>query len=296
MKPIVYSSPYIPPEWIAAHGFAPVRLIPGPGPQGPVRPMQGVCPFMRLFVNEAASLPDVAGIVLATVCDPMRHAKDVLDRETDIPSFLFNVPSLWKIPAAHALYRSEILRLGRFLLALGGRAPSHTEWVGFMDRYDQQRNQNHPETQPHVAGKPVAVLGGPLTRLNMTLHDWIAAAGGVIVLDGTEGGERAQPARFDRRRMKDDPFGELVTAYFAGFPDVHLRPNHALFDWLKCETRRRGVRGMILLRQVWCDLWHAEVQRFREWLDLPLLDIDLDDTPCDARTQTRLQAFLESLR
>ena len=35
------------------------------------------------------------------------------------------------------------------------------------------------------------------------------------------------------------------------------------------------VRGVILVRCVWCDLWHAEFARLREWLKLPSVEIDL---------------------
>ena len=44
----------------------------------------------------------------------------------------------------------------------------------------------------------------------------------------------------------------------------------------------------ILLRQVWCDLWHAEVKRLRDWLDLPLLDLDLNGDDPVARNRTRV--------
>ena len=66
--------------------------------------------------------------------------------------------------------------------------------------------------------------------------------------------------------------------------------------WLEREVAARDIRGVILARQVWCDKWHAEVHRFQAWLKVPLLDVDLDGQPCGARTRTRIQAFMESLR
>ena len=56
MKRVLYRSPFIPAEWIAAHGFEPVRLIPSSAStDGPVPDAEGVCPFMRGFINEASS-------------------------------------------------------------------------------------------------------------------------------------------------------------------------------------------------------------------------------------------------
>jgi benzoyl-CoA reductase/2-hydroxyglutaryl-CoA dehydratase subunit BcrC/BadD/HgdB len=305
LNTILYSSPYVPPEWIAAHGLEPERLVPGRdgGTQGPVKPLEGICPFMRLFVNEAATKRDVAGVVLATVCDQMRHAKDLLDREATTPSFLLNVPSVWQTPSAHALYLAELARLGRFLETAGGQAPSHACLVETLDRYDRLRALRVPTDglppATHATHRqrrvPIALLGGPLTRDDRELHRLVAEYGGQVVLDGTDEGERAQPARFDRRRLQDDPLGELVSAYFGSIPDVFRRPNSELFTWLKRKVTERGVQGVILARQVWCDQWHAEVQRLRESLDIPLLDLDLDGEPCGARAHTRIQAFMESL-
>jgi benzoyl-CoA reductase/2-hydroxyglutaryl-CoA dehydratase subunit BcrC/BadD/HgdB len=304
LKPILYTSPYVPAEWIAAHGFEPTRFVPrrNAGGTGPVLPREGVCPFMRLFVNEAARR-EAAGVVLATTCDQMRRARDPLQRQTTKPCFLLNVPSVWQTPSAHAFYRTELERLGRFLESLGGTAPSLTALVETMDRYDRRRSAPPPANRFQAApssgrqkpGIPIALVGGPLTGDDVMLYRLVAEAGGVVVLDGTEEGERAQPARFDRRRLHDDPLGELVAAYFGAIPDVFRRPNSALFAWLRQELPARGVRGVILARQVWCDKWHAEVQRLRDWLAVPLLDVDLDGEPCAVRMRTRVEAFMEAL-
>jgi benzoyl-CoA reductase/2-hydroxyglutaryl-CoA dehydratase subunit BcrC/BadD/HgdB len=88
----------------------------------------------------------------------------------------------------------------------------------------------------------------------------------------------------------------VETSTGRSIPDIFRRPNSELFAWLKSEVSARGVRGVILARQVWCDKWHAEVERFRQWLNVPLLDVDLDGEPCGTRTRTRIQAFMESLR
>ena len=54
MKKIIYTCPYVPAEWIAAHGLQPNRVIPSAAePIGSIFRIEGVCPFVRAFVNEA---------------------------------------------------------------------------------------------------------------------------------------------------------------------------------------------------------------------------------------------------
>jgi benzoyl-CoA reductase/2-hydroxyglutaryl-CoA dehydratase subunit BcrC/BadD/HgdB len=128
------------------------------------------------------------------------------------------------------------------------------------------------------------------------LIDMLRKAGGRIVLDGTDTGERTMPAGFDAHRIQVNPLEELARAYFMHIPDVFRRPNEALFDWLKKEIYSRSVDGMVLLRYVWCDKWHAEVKRLRETFEIPLLDIDLDGADPSGRNATRIQAFIEALK
>ena len=56
------------------------------------------------------------------------------------------------------------------------------------------------------------------------------------------------------------------------------------------------TRGIVFLRQVWCDLWHAESRRIRDWCDLPMLDLDLNGDDPIPRNKTRLEAFMEVVR
>ncbi len=95
------------------------------------------------------------------------------------------------------------------------------------------------------------------------------------MLDATEGGERTLPAPLDPERLQADPFDELMRVYFDSIPDVFRRPNDRLYDWLRQRIAERGVRGLIVRRHVWCDLWHAELPRLRQEMSLPLLDLDI---------------------
>ena len=132
-KTVAYTCPYVPAEWIAAHGLRPRRLIPLPVEGTSTIPrIEGLCPYARAFVNDVAASKDVDGIVVTTACDQMRRVFDLLVRRVDTPAFLLNVPSTWQTVAAQRLYLDELKRLGRFLVRLGGHEPDKEELVRAM--------------------------------------------------------------------------------------------------------------------------------------------------------------------
>ena len=81
-------------------------------------------------------------------------------------------------------------------------------------------------------------------------------------------------------------------------PHAFRRPNSGLYEWLARELPARDVRGIIFRRFAWCDLWHAELQRLKEWTPLPVLEIDAgpDDAAAPNRVEGRIEAFLEMLK
>ena len=92
------------------------------------------------------------------------------------------------------------------------------------------------------------------------------------------------------------PMSELADAYFGTIPHAMRRPNSALHEWLKRHLAAASVRGILFHRHVWCDLWHAEAARIREWSPWPVLEMVLDDQDARGiRLASRLQAFLEML-
>jgi benzoyl-CoA reductase/2-hydroxyglutaryl-CoA dehydratase subunit BcrC/BadD/HgdB len=138
MKSVVYSSPFVPAEWIAAHGVRPMRLRPDPAAALPsTGPLMGVCPYARAFTSEAGT--SAGAVIFTTTCDQMRRAAEWLSLEGTTPVFLMNVPATWQTPAAARLYRDELQRLGRFLVALGGAEPSRDRLAATMETYDARR-------------------------------------------------------------------------------------------------------------------------------------------------------------
>jgi len=146
-------------------------------------------------------------------------------------------------------------------------------------------------------GVPLALVGGPLPEEDFEILDLIEQAGGRVVLDATEGGERTLPPPFDADRTRDDPLGELADAYCHGIPDVFRRPNDPLHEWLRREFAARDVRGILFRRYLWCDLWQSELYRLRQSTPLPVLELEVvsDDSSSQSRTLSRLEAFLEML-
>jgi benzoyl-CoA reductase/2-hydroxyglutaryl-CoA dehydratase subunit BcrC/BadD/HgdB len=294
MTTIAYTSPYIPPEWIAAHGLVPLRLQPeGPAPRGPIPQTAGICPYMRAFVNQAVGEPQVAGVILTTVCDQMRRGCERIDTRST-PAFCFNVPATWQSAASLQLYGDELERLGRFLVDLGGARPSDETLSSMMLDFEAKR-----PVATTTAGDgnaiPIAITGGPRTKLDESLLDLIVESGGKLVLDATETGALSTPPPFDSGQVRSNPRQALAMAYHGKLPGISRRPNDAIHGWLAAQVAASGAAGVVLLRYLWCDLWHAEVPRIRDALSVPLLDIDLDGEDPTPRNRTRIQAFLEGL-
>lgn len=301
MKRVIYSNPWIPAEWIEAHGLRPLRLIPRKaGRRAPLRIAAGMCPFMAAFINEACSSRSVSAIVLTTTCDQMRRAADALSAGAANcpPLFLMNIPATWQTAAARGMYVSELKRLSRFLVQVGGRRWSHASLRRAMARNGSRTTPLAGGTA--AGGEPgriaIAVVGGPLAHWDKGVLDAIGRSGGHVVLDATENGGRTAHQLFQRDMTRTDPLAALVKAYFENMPDAFRRPNTQLHDWLRQQITERGVRGIIVLRYLWCDLWHAETYRLRHLLDIPTLQVDLNGEPPPATVRTRIQAFLEALR
>ncbi|MGB2862670.1 MAG: 2-hydroxyacyl-CoA dehydratase family protein, partial [Sedimentisphaerales bacterium] len=195
MKTIIYTCPYVPAEWIAAHGLRASRLLLDSVDSASmfIR-TEGVCPFVRSFINEVMRNKGAGGVVVTTVCDQMRRAFDILVRKCDLPAFLMNVPNTWQSLASQKLYIDELKRLSRFLTKLGGKSPSDNTLAKIMLEYDTARasiltardylsarqfaeaiaafGRDGPDqtinrakdTGPQTGGVPLAMVGGPLMR------------------------------------------------------------------------------------------------------------------------------------
>ncbi len=325
MKRVAYCNPFVPPEWIAAHGLAPVWLmLDGRSAHGPEATRRGICPCVAALLARAADGIDADALVLTTVCDQMRYASAYLESQSGAAQFLMNVPSTWQASGPRALYRQELERLGAFLVKCGGRTPTNDQLAETIERYERERLRGW-EKRPlmtarqwsetvlkmrgelpldlplceggRVDGIRLVVIGGPVLAEDGSFLDMIEEAGGWIVSDGTETGERTLPVRGRRERLQIDPLDELVRIYFDTIPDPFRRPNTVFYDWLGERIAAASARGVILRRYPFCDLWHGEAGRIRQWSPVPVLDLDVavGDEGEGARTRGRIEAFLEML-
>jgi benzoyl-CoA reductase/2-hydroxyglutaryl-CoA dehydratase subunit BcrC/BadD/HgdB len=326
MKRILYNSPFIPMEWILAHGMFPSRITPeNPDTAILSIPIEGVCPYARAFAGEVLSRKkDVAGAVFATTCDQMRRIFEYVDSENALPVFLMNIPKTWNTPASSLMFKQEMERLGRFLIGLGGNFPNKESLKAIILEYERKRKilcdpalykksserakaflhfyetGETPETQnfnstfaPH---KHLALAGSPLTKKHMFIFDLAEQYGGTIILDATSFGERGLPSEADHNLLEADPAETLFQMYFPAIPDAFQRPNDPLYHWFSKKIAERTIRGIVFATYPWCDTWIAQLPQLREYFSLPVLSIDLADTPnMVSRISTRIQSFLEML-
>jgi benzoyl-CoA reductase/2-hydroxyglutaryl-CoA dehydratase subunit BcrC/BadD/HgdB len=324
MKRVVYTCPFIPAEWVRAHGIRPSRIMPGPIP-GSTGSRSGVCPYAWAFLQAALTDESADAVLSTTRCDQMRRLAEIAARDADVPVFLMNVPATWQTAAARALYRAEIERLGRFLVRLGGSRPSDTDLANVIGEYEARREalrsaraglapaafwqaladlacDGECDLRPAEAPAPeggvrLALVGGPMMRHERQLFDLIERAGGRVVLDATVSGELGLPAPIDDALLAADPLEALVDAYFGGLADASRRPNDALYRRLAECIVERGVQGIIFRHYTWCDTWHAEAQRMKEWATVPLVvTVAAAEEQLDRHAASRIEAFIEMLR
>jgi benzoyl-CoA reductase/2-hydroxyglutaryl-CoA dehydratase subunit BcrC/BadD/HgdB len=327
---VFLTSPWIPAEWIRAHGLTPRGIWSAESfPHGAWPLSAGVCAFAEAAVRFGEARTDSA-VIFSTACDQMRRGFDTAMLHGQRRAFLFNLPATWQTAAAKEIFRAELERLGQFLLTIGGHAPSperlRQEMLqsgatrkrllesasassprGFAEAVARFHWDGAFSPSPKAAPPnqiPLALVGGPFLAVHWKLLDEIEAAGGRVVLNATETGESSLCPAFELEGHGDEgvaatsnPFDVLVHGYCDNIVDVFQRPNTRLYSWLKLRLASRQVRGIVLWHFTGCDLWRAEAQTLRETFGLPVLLLEAGGEPGNApRELTRLQAFVETLK
>jgi len=293
MNRILYSSPYIPPQWIEAHCLEPYFAKPSNGcAHECVARVEGLCEFSKAWVSEALADDRVEGIVLALTCDQMRRVYEVLCEYAPVPCFLFNVPATWQTVQSRQLYRDELQRLGRFLLDLGGRSPSKEILAERMLTSGIQMDPSRELKQRRKI--PLALAGPHETVVDPLILEAVAQADAGIVL----GCSPHICTTFDRRAVRQDPFSELADACFDAIQDIFQRPNSGFYRKLDHDFKQTPVKGIIVRRYLWCDLWHAEMHRLKQFSPVPVLDLEIGGKPMDDRHRLtmRIQSFMEMVQ
>ena len=290
MLKVVYSSPYIPRQWIAAYGMDPVLLHPTVAPSGDDgERREGMCSYARAWLRTALADDSASAIVLAQVCDQMRRTFEIASLHSRVPCFLFSVPATWRTSTARTFYREELQRLGQFLIDVGGRAPSR---AALAERLAADRDEREFESKSESPGSIPFALIGPHTNADDAVWlEILRRRGGCVLLD-----LRAPEApMFDRRNLTDLPFAELADGCFDAIRDIFQRPNNRFYEKLAAALRDSPVKGLIVRRYLWCDLWRAEVERLRQFSPIPVLDLEIGDHPGKDphRLSGRIASFLE---
>ena len=199
-------------------------FTPGGWPQS-----AGVCSYAEAAVRLAEAGTD-ATVVFATTCDQLRRGFDTAILHGNRRGFLFNLSATWQSMVAEQIFRSELVRLGRFLLANGGTMPT-----AGLAAAGIRTIQRPAPTTPRVRAKKrlTSVCGGngalplgwrvlaparsgadsssptragwrPFSRQRIgNLLDAIEAAGGRVVLNATETGERSLSPFFELKAGSD---------------------------------------------------------------------------------------------
>ncbi len=319
---VFLTSPWIPAEWIRAHGLPARGIWSGADFQHGTWPLSaGLCAFAEAAVRLAEARTDSA-VIFSTACDQMRRGFDAAILRGQRRAFMFNLPATWQRAVAGEIFHSELERLGQFLLAIGGCAPSAEALRLEMLRSGGTRKRllesaaassargfaeavarfhwdgAYSPPRPAAPGNqiPIALVGGPFLAPHWKLLDELEAAGGRVALNATEMGERSLSPAFEFEAGAIPPFDALVRGYRDNIVDVYQRPNTRLYTWLKPRLEGRCVRGIVLWHFSGCDLWRAEAQTLREVFGLPVLLLEASGEPGAApREINRLQAFVETL-
>src|ERR1035441_8499866 len=138
---VFYTSPWVPPEWIKAHGLEPRGIwLARDFACEPLPLAAGVCAFanaaVRLTERQAGS-----AVIFTTHCDQLRRGFDTVAGAAAPRVFLFNLPVTWQTPVAERIYADELRRLGRFLVGLGGHAPVVAVLVEIIMQYSRARQR-----------------------------------------------------------------------------------------------------------------------------------------------------------
>lgn len=292
----------------------------------PARMAEGICSFAQQSLEFARTHCGRGNaVVFGSSCDQMRRGFDLVGEPQETSTFLFNLPATWQSDAAWRLFRLEFDRFTRFLERLGGprqadesvttiigaardaRARLRSSWNklharGFAEciarfHWDGCAIAELTSEVKGDAGIPVAIVGGPLTRAQWGILDAIESAGGRVVLNATETGERSLGLEMPIPGRIATSIDGLARFFFSRIIDVWQRPNTRLYAWLRGRIEERNVRGIVLWHHVGCDLWRAEAASLREAFGLPILTLDSEQAHSDhPRLVHRIAAFMEILR
>jgi len=299
MTTIAYSSPLVPPEWIAAHGCA---ALAAAGRDRAARASPAACALLprRWWTTRRRSSTARPGFDDRLRSDALRgRAADRSRPPAAVsPQRAFHLAnrrggelyrrscSGWPVPGRFRRRppgHDELARVCSLTIGPGCRGEnspglSARQWAealvalrGLIPNNSDDSDEIIPIAGANSPGAAASASPWPSSAAapegDYEFFDLVEHCGGRVVLDA-----RRRPADdappFDAARVAADPLRELPTPISIRFPTPFVAPTRAV-RWLGRELAARQVRGIIFRRYAWCDLWHAELQRLKDWTPLP---------------------------
>ena len=291
MMTVYYTCSFVPLELIAACGCMPQRLTPA-FESSRLSQTEGMCSFtqswLEVLLNKAGKENFAA--VFCTSCDQMRRAYDLYGQHSNQHAFLLNVPST---NTQHSLdyYRQELERLQQFLCSFSGKPFDKSQLKTMMSESGEKKLSSNNKRPLKIA---ITGKAAPASIQN-ALNEILDASNAGILLDVNNDKLAHHFLEFSRIPMQKDPLTELANSYFR-LPAIWKRPNDIFYQRLTDEIRKNDIDGIILLRYIFCDLWHSTGYELKKRLAIPILEIDLDgNAELSASAVSRVQAFSEML-
>lgn len=291
----VYSSPWVPAPVLEACGFKAVPVYDFTEIKDAGLPQvfnEGRCPWSQIFSQYSATA-SFSAIILATTCDQMRRSAETIEGET--PVFVLNVPTT-NSPQAMRFYQTEISRLATFLSGISGIKPTSAALIEASARFNSTASQPDMQSPPATTSTPICILGSHLPMPFAAFTKVLGDAGASVVINGLESGPSCTP-RLSQLTIDAQPeaiIAQLAETYFASIRDIFRRPNNAFYRWLSTELKRQDPKGVLVVKNSWCDQWTVETVRLREWCKLPVLELEFTSSTLSLSALSRIEAFIET--
>ncbi len=299
---ITYICKYAPIEILEAFGAEVAITEPRVAnfPQADTLLHPNMCSFVKAVLEDFEN-GDYEGMLFTTCCDSSRRLYDTLKRlHPEKFFFCFDLPR--KVgDFSVTLYAEQMERLIEEYAAFSGKTFSVKRLVEICaDKAGAQENV-WPDGALQSGGQPDPTLRVCLAgaRPGPGVRELIENSGARIVLDLTCTGI-AREFRIDAGDPADKENTKAILKNYAAelfgqLPCMRMAQIDSRAETLLAQAS--GLDGILYHTIKFCDIYSYEYTRFRETLSLPIVKLETDATSqCAGQIQTRVEAFLESLR
>ncbi len=309
---IAYMCKYAPVEVLEACGASVAIMEPDVAnvTQAEAQMHPNMCSYVKT-VLEAFEAGEYEGMLFTTCCDSARRLYDTLARRYP-EKFFFCLDLPRKVnDSTTARYAEQMEQLIEAYTAFSGSAFDETRLADICAEKTVAAEQKAASDAQKTADLRVCLAGA---RPSPGVRELIEALGARITLDLTCTGlartydiasaVRVEcPADCDGNAVSgersDDSRRILLTRYTEALlhqlPCMRMAAVDARTEALLAQSR--DLDGILYHTVKFCDIYSYEYTRFRETLDLPLVQLETDATSqCAGQIRTRVEAFLESLR